>query len=66
MASFYGVYHGPEGLKKIASRIHSIATYVSEELKEMGFKQLNESFFDTLKIRLLKALLQKMCVRMLR
>jgi glycine dehydrogenase len=52
MASFYGVYHGPEGLKKIASRIHSIATYVSEELKEMGFKQLNESFFDTLKIRL--------------
>src|SRR5690554_7234119 len=43
MASFYGVYHGPEGLKKIASRIHSIATYVSEELKKMGFKQLNES-----------------------
>src|SRR5690554_4064322 len=52
MASFYGVYHGPNGLKRIASRIHSIATYVSEELKEMGFKQLNESFFDTLKIRL--------------
>src|SRR5690606_11498367 len=52
MASFYGVYHGPEGLKKIASRIHSITTYVSEELKKMGFKQLNDSFFDTLKIKL--------------
>ncbi len=52
MASFYGVYHGPVGLKKIASRIHSIASYVSEELKDMGFKQLNSSFFDTLKIKL--------------
>ena len=52
MASFYGVYHGPQGLKKIALRIHSIASYVNEELKSMGFKQLNDSYFDTLKIRL--------------
>lgn len=52
MASFYGVYHGPDGLKKIARRIHSIASHVSEELKKMGFKQLNESFFDTLKFKL--------------
>ena len=52
MASFYGVYHGPEGLKKIARRIHSIASYVNEELKKMGFKQLNDNFFDTLKFKL--------------
>ncbi len=52
MASFYGVYHGPNGLKEIAGRIHSIASYVSEELKTMGYKQLNENFFDTLKIKL--------------
>lgn len=52
MASFYAVYHGPDGLKDIAGRIHSIASYVSDELKLMGFKQLNESFFDTLKIQL--------------
>ena len=52
MASFYGVYHGPEGLKRIARRIHSIASYVNEELKKMGFKQLNDNFFDTLKFKL--------------
>ncbi len=52
MASFYGVYHGPEGLKNIARRIHNIASYVNEELKDMGFKQLNDSFFDTLKFKL--------------
>ena len=52
MASFYAVYHGPEGLKKIAHRIHSIASYMNEELHSMGYKQLNNSFFDTLKITL--------------
>ena len=52
MASFYGVYHGPDGLKRIAKRIHSVASFVSEELKKMGFKQLNDSFFDTLKFKL--------------
>jgi glycine dehydrogenase len=52
MASFYGVYHGPDGLKKIARRIHSVASYVNEELKKLGFKQLNDNFFDTLKFKL--------------
>jgi len=52
MSSFYAVYHGPEGLKKIARRIHSVASHVSAELNEMGYKQVNTSFFDTLKIEL--------------
>src|SRR5690554_3670282 len=52
MASFYAVYHGPEGLKRIARRIHSIASLLNEELQEMGYKQLNSSFFDTLKVTL--------------
>lgn len=52
MSSFYAVYHGPKGLKSIARRIHSIASHVSEELKEMGYKQVNSSYFDTLKISL--------------
>ena len=52
MASFYAVYHGPEGLKSIAHRIHSITSHVSEELKEMGYKQLNGIYFDTLRIKL--------------
>ncbi len=52
MASFYAVYHGPEGLKRIARRIHSLASLVSDELLAMGYRQLNESFFDTLTIAL--------------
>lgn len=52
MTSFYAVYHGPEGLKNIAKRIHSVASLVADELKEFGFKQLNNSYFDTLKLQL--------------
>ena len=52
MASFYAVYHGPEGLKQIARRIHSLTSHVSDELQAMGYRQLNESFFDTLTIQL--------------
>ncbi|HOO94448.1 MAG TPA: aminomethyl-transferring glycine dehydrogenase [Proteiniphilum sp.] len=52
MSSFYAVYHGPEGLKGIARRIHSLASHVSDELEAMGYRQLNESFFDTLTIAL--------------
>ncbi len=52
MSSFYAVYHGPEGLKKIAKRIHAIASFVEDELTELGFKQINDVFFDTLKIKL--------------
>ena len=42
MSSFYAVYHGPEGLKTIAKRIHSTASLVADELKELGFKQTNK------------------------
>lgn len=52
MSSFYAVYHGPEGLKKIARRIHSITSHVNHELQEMGYRQVNNTFFDTLKIEL--------------
>ena len=52
MASFYAVYHGPEGLKKIARRVHSVASHLNEQLQQMGYKQHNASFFDTLKITL--------------
>lgn len=56
ISSFYAVYHGPDGLKQIARRIHSVASHLSEELKIMGYRQLNDSFFDTLKIALPKGI----------
>ncbi|MDP4205233.1 MAG: aminomethyl-transferring glycine dehydrogenase [Bacteroidota bacterium] len=52
MASFYAVYHGPDGLKMIAERIHSIATLLSREIEKLGYVQLNENYFDTIRFSL--------------
>ncbi|VBB46880.1 Glycine dehydrogenase (decarboxylating) [uncultured Paludibacter sp.] len=52
MAGMYTVYHGAEGVREIASQIHSIATYLNEMLEVYGFTQENDNFFDTLKISL--------------
>ena len=48
MAAMYAVYHGPEGLKKIAQRIHIVASAIATTFKKAGIKLLNEQFFDTL------------------
>ncbi len=50
MAGMYTVYHGGDGLKKIAGRIHSLAKSIDTGLKSLGLKQVNEHFFDTLKV----------------
>ena len=52
MAGMYGVYHGPDGLKRIASHIHFSANTIAKKLAELGFKQINSNYFDTLKIQL--------------
>jgi len=52
MAGFYAVYHGYDGLVNIARRIHGIASYLNDALFVYGYKQLNNNFFDTLKIAL--------------
>ncbi|MDN3581566.1 aminomethyl-transferring glycine dehydrogenase [Mucilaginibacter flavus] len=49
MAGMYAVYHGPQGVKLIAERIHGLAILLDKALGELGYKQLNESYFDTLK-----------------
>jgi glycine dehydrogenase len=55
MAAMYAVYHGPKGLKQIATRITTVAGILSRKLKELGFEQVNKSFFDTLYIKSKKA-----------
>jgi glycine dehydrogenase len=50
MAGMYAVYHGPEGLKYIASKVHRQACNIATAVGKLGLKQLNTSFFDTLKI----------------
>lgn len=50
MAGMYAVYHGPTGLKAIASRIHTAAGILKNGLEQLGFTIANDSFFDTLTI----------------
>jgi glycine dehydrogenase len=50
MAGMYAVYHGPEGLKKIAGRIHGLARNLAFGVEALGLKQVNENYFDTIKI----------------
>lgn len=52
MASFYAAYHGPKGLKKIALRTHGLAVSLAETLNNLGFKQLNSAYFDTIRFDL--------------
>ena len=52
MAGMYAVYHGQEGIKAIANDIHAMAVSLSEELEKLGYKQLNDNYFDTLLIEL--------------
>jgi len=58
MNSFYGVYHGPEGLTAIASRIHAYACALAKGIERLGHSIAPEAtdkpapFFDTIRIRL--------------
>ncbi len=51
MASMYAVYHGPEGLKAIAERVHAQATATARTLSSAGFEVVNDTWFDTLTVR---------------
>jgi glycine dehydrogenase len=48
MAAFYAIYHGPEGLKTIAGRIHRLTDLLAAGLQEKGLKLVHDSWFDTL------------------
>ncbi len=52
MAGMYAVYHGPAGVKLIAERIHGLAVLLDKSLKQLGYEQLNKTYFDTLKFDL--------------
>lgn len=52
MAGMYAVYHGAEGLKRIANHIHSMAVTLNDKLQSLGYEQENKDFFDTLIIKL--------------
>jgi glycine dehydrogenase len=47
IAGLYAVYHGPKGIKAIATRVHAYAKLLTRSLEGMGFRQLNDHYFDT-------------------
>ncbi len=52
MASMYAVWHGPQGLRRIARRVHGLTQVLAAGLRRLDFKIGNEPFFDTLRVRL--------------
>ncbi|MBQ2511610.1 MAG: aminomethyl-transferring glycine dehydrogenase [Bacteroidales bacterium] len=51
MTGFYAVYHGPEGIRHIATRICARAHRLAQELEQYGYKQWNKVYFDTLALQ---------------
>ncbi|TSE11049.1 MULTISPECIES: aminomethyl-transferring glycine dehydrogenase [Aquimarina] len=51
MAGMYGVYHGPEGLTYIASKVNATVNTLAKSLENLGFEQLNATYFDTIRIK---------------
>ena len=59
MAAMYGVYHGPEGLRAIANRIHATTVLLGNKLTTLGFELNNKTFFDTLSLKVDTSTLEK-------
>jgi glycine dehydrogenase len=50
MASMYAVYHGPKGLKAIATRVNALTRALAAGLEKAGFKLVSKNFFDTIQV----------------
>ena len=59
IAAFYAVYHGPQNLKRIASRIHVLAQTLKLGLQHLGFLVTPENFFDTITVQINESCLQE-------
>ena len=51
VAGFYAVYHGPEGLKAIAERVHRLTRAMAAGLRKLGYEVVHDRYFDTLAVR---------------
>lgn len=50
MAAMYAVYHGPNGLREIANRVHTMSRVLGQGLTQLGFKLSSPTFFDTISV----------------
>ena len=51
IAALYAIYHGPDGLKRIAGRVHRMTQILAEGLRRLGYGVETEAFFDTIVVR---------------
>jgi glycine dehydrogenase len=51
MSAMYAVWHGPEGLVRIARRVHRLAEHFAAGVREQGHRVLHEVFFDTVRVQ---------------
>jgi glycine dehydrogenase len=63
MAAMYAVYHGPEGLRRIAERVHGLTLLLAEGLRRLGFDVLPKVFFDTVRIPVSRAQAEQITTR---
>ncbi len=54
VAAMYAVYHGPEGLKAIARRVHRLTALLAQALGRLGYRVVHSAFFDTLRVEVSK------------
>lgn len=47
MAAMYAVYHGADGLQRIATKVHKFTQVLKNTVEAMGYKAINDTFFDT-------------------
>ncbi|MBL7964478.1 MAG: aminomethyl-transferring glycine dehydrogenase [Flavobacteriales bacterium] len=52
MAGMYAVYHGPDGLRRIAKRVHGLTRKLSEGAQALGYTLVNSSYFDTVTFKM--------------
>src|SRR5881397_3650302 len=59
VAAMYAVYHGPEGLRRIAQRVHTLTVLLAASLKRLGYRLAHAEFFDTLAVEVEMSALPK-------
>jgi glycine dehydrogenase len=52
VASMYAVYHGPDGLERIATRVHQLTAALAEGIRRLGLSIVHEDYFDTIRVNL--------------
>mgnify|MGYP003385696273 FL=1 len=58
MAGMYAVYHGKDGIQYIANNLHTATNTLEKALTDLGFKQTNTSYFDTITVQAEAAILR--------